>query len=627
MCGISGIIGSDPGALGTVERMTDVILHRGPDGYGYYEGKGVVFGHRRLAVVDLSEAGHQPMTYLDRYVITYNGEVYNHVELRRRLELHGYRFHSKTDTEVILAAYDKWGEAAVREFNGMWAFAIHDRQTGKVFCSRDRFGIKPFYYWVAPDGSLCFGSEIKQFAAHPAWRARINPQRAYDFLVWGLSNHTDETLFKDVYQLDAGCSLAFSVDAVPLERNGRLRVKRWYRLAPKSFDGDFEQAVSEFRSLLVDSVTLQLQADVAVGSCLSGGLDSSSIVCIVSDLLKGGGAAQKTFSACSKVERYDEKKWADHVIRSTGVSAHFVYPDLNELFSQLSEMTWHQDEPFNATGVYAQWNVFALAAQNGITVMLDGQGADEYLAGYHDFIPANQAGLLRSGQWRRLCMEISAAKRVHGYSELHSLLQLSKLLLPRGLRAPLARWAGTSNGAPDWLDLGALSAVATNPLDDVGYYTGSLQAMCMTQLTRTHVPTLVHWEDRNSMAHSIESRVPFLDHRLVEFTLGLPDDHKIQKGQTKRVLRSGMTGILPDSVRARVDKQGFITPEEVWMRDGNPELFRRKLDDSIAASRGILKGSCRSALDGVISGRQPYSSKIWRLINFGEWMKTFEVAL
>ena len=666
MCGITGIIsyGKSQNLLSDIVRMTDAIRHRGPDDEGFaffgpggaikiyggkdtpesvftgvlpylprefYKGKNpsdalLAFGHRRLSIIDLSAAGHQPMSYKNRYWLTYNGEVYNHIELRRELEGLGHSFLSLSDSEVILAAYSQWGADCLRRFNGMWAFAIYDSQRQEVFLARDRFGVKPLYYWVAPNGSFCFASEIKQFIAFPGWVARVNPQRVYDFLVWGQANHTDETLFAGVHQLLPGHSMRLHVDGLNADSDGRLPAEKWYELKPADFSGSFAGATEEFMHRLKDSVRLRLRADVPVGSCLSGGLDSSTIVCLMNRLLEeqGAKAVQKTFSACADVKRFDEREWIDEVVRATGVDAHYVYPSLEALFKELPAITWHQDEPFNSTSIYAQWNVFRLAAQNGVKVMLDGQGADELLAGYHTFFGARFAGLFRKGQWLRLWREVKETNDLHGYSKLGSMAKTAGVLLPPSIRKTL-RKLRKHNATPSWCNLDVLGAEACNPVDKLKDYSNSVQSFSYTQMTATSIRTLLHCEDRDSMAHSIESRVPFLDYRLVEFVLGLKDEFKLSDGVTKRILRTGMSGVLPDRIRDRMDKMGFETPEEDWVKRHSPDLFRSRLQMAVDSSRGILTPKSISTLDEMIAGRTSFNSKIWRMINFGVWMEVYSV--
>lgn len=646
--------------------MNDTIRHRGPDDEGYvlfsqagpvclggkdspedvfvthsdYRPRGLLhkaeatdchlaFGHRRLSIVDLSALGHQPMSYANgRYWITYNGEVYNHLELRTELEEAGYKFDSHSDTEVILAAYDHWGEECLSRFNGMWAFALYDTKARSLFFARDRFGVKPLYYWVAPDGAFCFGSEIKQFNVYPGWKAQVNGQRAYDFLVWGLTDHTDETLFKNVYQLRPGQSAIIDLQAWPGQMaNGRLPTKQWYTLTAQTFSGDFVEAAAQFKNKFVESVKLRLRADVSVGSCLSGGLDSSSIVSVANQLLREQDAhsLQSTFSACADVEKFDERSWIDEVVRKTNVDAHFVYPSLEKLFDESPLITWHQDEPYGSTSIYAQWNVFRLAAENNVKVMLDGQGADEQLAGYHAYFAPRLVGLLRKGKCLALWQEMKMIKSQHGYSMTNLMTSMASYFLPLSVQDILRRATGRAHTSPSWLNALALGSDAVNPFFNFGGNTNTIQSLSIAQLTVTHLQMLLHWEDRNSMAHSIESRVPFLDYRLVEFVLGLPDEYKLSCGITKQVQRAGMSGTLPDMIRDRRDKLGFVTPEEVWVKQQAPDMFRAKLDLAIKRSGGILKPNAKIVLEDLISGRHSFNFGVWRMISFGEWMDRFSV--
>jgi asparagine synthase (glutamine-hydrolysing) len=594
-------------------------------------GASLALAHRRLSIIDLSPTGHQPMCDAERRCwITYNGEIYNYVELREGLRDLGHAFSTPSDTEVMLAAYRQWGRECLHRFNGMFAFVLIDRARRRLFAARDRFGVKPLYYWVSPEGLIAFASEIKQLTVLPGWRARVNGQRVYDFLNWGVSDHTDETLFDGVFQLRGGEALELDISGRPhrAEPGGRLPVHRWYELAGRPFSGTLAEAGQEFRRLLTDSVRLRLRADVPVGSCLSGGLDSSSIVCVMNGLLRerDAQALQKTFSACAAVKRFDEREFIDEVVEHTATDARYVYPRLEELFGMLDRITWHQDEPFGSTSIYAQWHVFKLAAESGIKVMLDGQGADEQLAGYHGFFGARYGGLLRGLRWLTLLREIRAARALHGYPASHGLKHAVNGLLPERLRQPLRRLAGRPSNSAPWLDMAVLRADPGDPLRAVdAAASSSVAAMSRAQLTATSLPMLLHWEDRDSMAHSIEARVPFLDYRLVEFVLGLPEEHKIAGGVTKRVLREGMRGVLPEKIRARADKLGFVTPEEVWVKEEGTARFRHALEAGVEASGGILKPEALKVLDGMVEGRQPFSFLVWRLISFGAWMRVFSV--
>ncbi|WP_207000516.1 asparagine synthase (glutamine-hydrolyzing) [Trinickia mobilis] len=635
MCGIAGLVGATLDVRRAfITKMMDRIAHRGPDGEGVYCDEMVALGHRRLSIVDLSAAGHQPMEFAERYVITYNGEIYNHIELRAELEREGYRFVSHSDTEVILAAYDFWGRECLERFNGMWAFALYDRRDRTLFLARDRFGVKPLYYWRRADGMFAFGSEIKQFVDLPGWSARVNGQRAYDYLNWGVTDHTHETLFDGVYQVLPGHYALLDLAQAARESNGSATSERmialtqWYRLSAAPFDGDFAHASDRLRGLLEDSVRLRLRADVPVGSCLSGGLDSSSIVCLMKRQLERDGAAyqQHTFSACSTIGKYDESRHIDTVVAETGVLSHRTYPALEDLFSALSAITWHQDEPFGSTSIFAQWNVFGLAREQGIKVMLDGQGADEQLAGYHSFFAPRFASLFRSTRWLELIREVRAAGPHHGYNGIFAAKQIGKSILPRSVRDLARRTSGAIHNVPSWLSMDRLGAVPGNPFGD-GRAHESVRAMSIEQLVRSNLPMLLHWEDRNSMAHGVEARLPFLDYRFVEFALGLPDEYKLSRGVTKRVMREAMQGILPESVRMRMDKMGFVTPEEVWLREQAPDQFRRAMETAIDVSGGIITSAARSLLESMIAGQTPFSFTAWRLVSFGDWLQRFDVRV
>lgn len=674
MCGIAGYVSlfSDVSAE-MLRRMVAVVRHRGPDDEGYvlFSGQGAVptiFGgadtplavyrfssqysptadigqhvsancrvalaHRRLAIVDVSPAGHQPMCDASsRYWIVYNGEVYNHIELRAELETLGHHFISHSDTEVILAAYREWGKECLSRFNGMFAFVIYDREQYRLFVARDRFGVKPLYYRVSEEG-IAFASEIKQFTVLPQWRAQMNGQRVYDFLNWGITDHTDETLFTGVFQLRGGQALDLDLQAIVEGRQQyaagkRLPVYSWYQLSPRPFSGTLHDAAQQFRDKLTDAVRLRLRADVPVGSCLSGGLDSSSIVCLVNRLLREQSAnnLQKTFSACTDVAKFDERKWIDIVVDATGVDAHYVYPALSGLFCEAPAITWHQDEPFGSTSIYAQWNVFRLAAEQQVKVMLDGQGADEQLAGYHGFFGPHLTALFRTLRWVELLKEASAMHRLHGYSYKTAAAYLANCTLPEQIKNRLRRMAGRAETAPAWLNIERLRCNAANPFQIAGAAEArTVQGLSIAQLTASNLQMLLHWEDRDSMGHSIESRVPFLDYRLVEFVLGLPDEFKLSGGITKRVLRVGMSGILPDAIRDRTDKLGFVTPEETWLRESAPDLFRERVNAAVDASGGILrKAEINKMLEDMIGGKTRFSYLPWRLISFDEWKKQFSV--
>lgn len=657
MCGITALY--EPSAPAwletTLRRMTALVGHRGPDGEGFVffrpeqetslaatavastetpdgirakptsqPSSTIALGHRRLSILDLSAAGHQPMAdAAGDCWLTFNGEIYNYLEIRSELAALGHAFHTGTDTEVILAAYREWGEACLARFNGMFAFVLVDTRRSRVFAARDRFGVKPLYLWPTPSGGLALASEIKAFTAHPAWRARLNGQTAYDFLNWGLTDHGEETLFAGVTQLRGGESLS-----APLAELPRATPRRWYTLTPAPFSGDLAEAGYRFRELLDDSVRLRLRADVPVGSCLSGGLDSSAIVCIMRAQLGDHAAhAQNTFSAYSDVARFDERRYIEDVVRHTGATPRHLIPDPERLLAELDNLVWHQDEPFGSTSIYAQWCVYRQAREAGVLVMLDGQGADEALGGYHGFFGPRLAGLLARGRLGTFYHESSALHRDGLLSRQMQMRHLANELLPENLADRLRRLTGRTTQAPGFIDSRRLGASLRRPHADSVDLRNPVRSLCLAQLRSTSLPMLLHWADRDSMAHGVESRLPFLDYRLVEFCLGLAEEHKIAGGWTKRVLREGLRGRLPESVRLRRDKLGFATAEEVWMRDRHHPEFSALLEDAIAAADGILTPEALAKGARILDGREPFGFLVWRMISFGRWVRRFEVDL
>lgn len=631
MCGIWLSLGVDA----TREAIT-AVAHRGPDGEGWREcatrvGK-LAMGHRRLAIVDTSDAGLQPMTR-GPLTITYNGEVYNYIELREELSALGHRFASGTDTEVILAAFAQWGEECLARFNGIFAFAIHDEATGRVFAARDRFGVKPLYLWEGSEG-LALASEIKQILTLGCVGRRMNRRKVYDFLSGGLLDHGDETMFADVRQLRGGECL--TVDLARWSPGDRVAIRRWYVLAAREEPAtSMEQAAEKFAELLDDAVRMQLRADVPVGSCLSGGLDSSSIVMLANRHLRGLGAhdRQNTFSAVYDDPSVDERRYIEAVLQATGAAGHFVTPAPGGLPGVLERMHWHQDEPFGSTSIYAQWEVFRLAHGAGVKVMLDGQGADEQLGGYHHMFGTYHAGLLKRMRWARLLREMSARRRRHDVHWAAVMRSAAVALAPPGMLESLVR-ARFGTAAPLHLqpgawdhDLparspvgGALREANLGPVRTLG-------DLCRAQVSSINLPALLHYEDRNSMAHAIEARVPFLDHRLVEFSIGLGDAHKIVDGETKAVMRRAMADVLPPAVRDRQDKLGFPTPEKTWLSGPLSGLLRQELDAVVSRFPDMFRVDVlRQRASAMLAGERPFDFWLWRVVSLGVWARVFEVT-
>ena len=613
MCGLCGIVAlGRPPETETVRRMAAALDHRGPDGDGSFGEDGVALGFRRLAIIDLSDAGQQPFASDDGSLqLLHNGEIYNYRELRRELEAHGHRFRSQTDTEVIVRAYEEWGDDCVRRFNGMWALALWDGRKRRLFCSRDRFGVKPFYYsW---DGErFAFASELKAF--HAAGPLEPHLPAVRDYLEQGYVDHTDDTFFTGLRKLPPAHSLV--VDA------RGLRIDRYWAIEPRDVDGDSADAV---RELFLDAVRLRLRSDVPVGTCLSGGIDSSAIVCAVDHLLRTEaenarpvGDRQRTFTAFFDERGFDERPYAEAVVAQTRSQPHWVTFDSLELLEVLPSIVRTQDEPFGSTSIVAQWFVMRAAKDAGLKVMLDGQGADETLAGYHGYFGPFFADLLRSGQLRELGAELRAYRALHGAGVATTAEALARPFLPERVR-----WAarGRARGGTALVhpDLPRTQAPHVNGFDG-GYLRRQMQLI----LTRRGLPELLHYEDRNSMAHSLEARVPFLDYRLVELLFSLGASDLIRRGRTKDVLRRALGDLLPPVVRDRVDKLGFVTPEAAWLRNGLGGLAADVFASREFRDRGFVDAdAARRSLGQHRTGEKTAGFELWRALCVELWAREF----
>ncbi|WP_184231722.1 asparagine synthase (glutamine-hydrolyzing) [Bosea sp. WAO] len=607
----------------------DIVAHRGPDGGGwqtYSSPAGpVALGHRRLAIIDVSDAGLQPMADASaRYHLVFNGEIYNYIELREEMRAKGEIFASASDSEVLLRAYMLWGEAALPRLRGMFSFLIWDDRDKTLFAARDRYGIKPLYLAATPRG-VAFGSEIKQLLGLPGLSGRMNIPRVHDFLASGISDHTSETMFEGVIQLRGGESVM--IDA---SRGGApaAPVRRWYpTTAGETVIGEGE-AAERFRALLTDAVRLHLRSDVPVGSCLSGGLDSSSIVCLMSQMMgsDAGGAKVNTVSACYSEKSVDEKPFMDAVVAHAHTQPHFIFPKAEEVFARAADITWHQDEPFGSTSIFAQWCVFEEARRVGVKVMLDGQGADEQLGGYHHSFSFHLAGLIKQLKLAEALRTMQERQAWHGVPIAQQAKHALIPLLPIGL-AGMLRNRHRAMTQHDWLGGELLQAQGSDrtaferarielglpPVTD-------LRTLCMNLTYGSNLSMLLHWEDRNSMAHGIEARVPFLDHPLVEFSLALGNDHKIVGADTKRVLRRAMEAILPPAVLQRRDKLGFATPEQAWFRGPLKGMMTEGVEATLARYPGLFNADgVRALAADMLEGRKPVDFLLWRIVNLGIW--------
>ena len=537
MCGINGFTWAD-GPL--VEEMNRLIEHRGPDDHGAHVEDGVSLGSRRLAIIDLSPSGHMPMRYErggKEAWITYNGEIYNYEELRTDLVELGYRFTSQSDTEVILAAYLEWGIGCVDRFNGMWAFAIFDRAERTLFLSRDRFGIKPLYLHY--DGSdLIFSSEIKALFAHEIAR-KPNDQAVFDYLYHGLHDHRAETFFDGISRLMRGQNATFAL------QSRKLSLWTYYDLE-KKIKSDGKMTPDEFGRLFLDAVKAHMVADVPVGSCLSGGIDSTSVLCAMRE--SDPKADIEVFSLAFPGEEIDESEYQEMASTKYAAQRHWTTVTPADLVQHLRDLLYAQEEPFGDLSVYGQYQVMHLAHDNGMKVLLDGQGSDEMLGGYYYLAAYYYYDLLRKGSIVKLAREIM---RRNGPNP-----QTTRYFI--GLLLPMRAKEYLVSRDRRFLDK---EFVRRHMSSDRRFRRKSLTEALVEALTYFPLPSLLRYEDKNSMAWSIESRVPFLDYRLVESALGQPNASKIDHGLSKVILRESLHGKLPSAIENRRDKLGFATPE------------------------------------------------------------------
>ena len=606
MCGINGFSWGDEGL---VRVMNEAIRHRGPDDEGVYVDDSVSLGHVRLAIIDLSPKGHQPMRYEKdgREVwIVYNGEIYNFMELRRELEKKGYAFNSNTDTEVILAAYLEWGFDCVKRFNGMWAFAIYDKTKKLLFLSRDRFGIKPLYYYY--DGrNIIFSSEIKAILKHKIKR-EPNDAVIFDFLYYNLLDHTEDTFFKGIKRLMPGHNAIFNL------RTRELRSIKYYDLHERLGKlGKAEEDPATFRELFKKAVKRRLIADVPVGSCLSGGLDSSSIVCMMRELEKNREI--KTFSLIFPGFKLDESKYQESVVQKCKVKRYTTTFTAEDILKDLEDLIYTQEEPFSTLSIYGQYRVMKLANENGMKVLLDGQGSDEILAGYHYFFGYYFAELFRKFKWIKLAKEVLAYHKIH--KSWSPLLNMILYLSPKFIRRTL--WRRRFKYLTD----NFVERYKNRKSKELQWSIKSLNEALLLAETYYSLPHLLRFEDKNSMRWSIESRVPFCDHELVEYVLSLPAEAKLERGITKKILREALRGILPEDIRTRISKIGFATPDEDMLRTEIGYKFARSIieSDSFRKRRYWKADVIKKMLEEHYSGKKNHSQELWKVIILELWLR------
>ena len=633
MCGIYGCLGET--SMQEVSDISDILYHRGPDDCGLctadIENQSVshyrfsdsmpglehmnvidkscrisrrtlVLGHRRLSIVDLSVKGHQPMQF-DDHIIIFNGEIYNYIELRRELEKEGVKFQTQSDTEVLVRSYIAYGPKCLEKFNGMWSFAIYDIKGKKLFISRDRFGVKPLYFYN--DGSnFAFASEIKALFKFGFVRKNPSIKEAQRYLIYGLNEYRNETCFENIYRLLPGHSIVFDLGS------HSMRTEKYYEIPQGAEYEDFSESKAKeysekFLEILTDAVKIRLRSDVRVGSCFSGGLDSSAIVYLINGLLKSEkvqsiGDMQYTFSNVYKKNKeygkYDESSWIELGEKETHARNFTVETSAQHIKDLSSKVAFHQDEPFDTTSIFAQWNVMDLPGKSGITVTLDGQGADESWAGYLTYIAIASLEQKKFG----------STKRISNFNSRNLLKVLgAKLLGKRGT----AYFLSASRTAKVFSGIKPVEYIGSSKFS-ISDLNSRLKCDMMEYLSN-----LLRYADRNAMAHSIESRFPFLDYRLVEFAFSVPSVYKIHDGWTKYIERTALDGIVNKDIVWRRDKLGFVTPESIWFEK---ELYGWGIE-KVQKSRLLKEMSVKKNL------YENDPKHRWKLVNLAEWESVFNL--
>jgi asparagine synthase (glutamine-hydrolysing) len=659
MCGITGIaaLNGRPVDLRVLQRMNDVQAHRGPDGEGFIvswpESNGfcsaflrhtsqerstppakVALGHRRLAILDLSDRGLQPMSAgASGAWIVFNGEIYNHQELRSQLESRGRYFSTRTDTEVLLQSYLEWGVECLHRLDGMFAFAIWDGARGRLFCARDRLGIKPFYY-ASPQDHFVFASEIKGLLPFPGLESAADDEAVLGFLVHGNCDYRERTIFRDVKALPAAHALTLDVTSRKLEQ--------WcyWTPTPQLTTGISDaERVSVLRDMMIQTTRSHLVSDVRAGSCLSGGLDSSAVVGLIGKIWReqpedasAVGEQFNTFTSCYEYPELDERKYALEVANSIGATPHLVFPAATDFWDAFGKMAWHQDMPFSGLSFYAQWRVMRAARETGVKVLLDGQGGDEVFGGYAKFRYAYLASLLRAGRLGTMARETWASvlqrdlyildlRRGYRYlpNRMRALLGVDSLL-HRILRADWdSALADESTPATRWWRHARQGARPD------GWTT--MQAVQVEDILVDTLPHILRMEDRSSMAFSLEARVPLLDHKLVEYGLSLPDHLKIQGGFSKFAVREATRGLMPEAVRLRTTKLGFAGADRRWLDGELRPQVTEVIEGRLRCERFIDAAQIRQwyrSPAASAANPEAYGS-LFRVLALEMWMRAFDV--
>lgn len=649
MCGIAGFFSSQLYNKNIILNLTKAIKHRGPDDEGYiavntetcqvnaligddsvvkgehienFNGKADLFlGHRRLSIIDPTPAGHQPMSNDVKTIwIVFNGEIYNYIEIREELKSKGYMFKTLSDTEVIIKAYEEWGFECLHKFNGMWAFVIYDKRKNILFGSRDRFGVKPLYYYI-DNNHYVFASEIKALLTLPFYKNDINETAVFDYLVLNLEEYETESFFKDIMELKPSHYFIYDL------KKRIFSLQKYYDLSFNEKFEDYKENIlkgysTNIRKLIFDAINIRLRSDVPIGTCLSGGLDSSTITCVIDSFLKKEninqvGTKQKVFTACYENSEIDESKWAQIVVNNTNVKWFKTFPKAEELLMDLEDLIYYQELPFGSTSIYAQYRVMKLARENGVKVLLDGQGGDELFGGYHTYYKIYLAELITRGRFKVAFHEFMKITK-NGAKPMKGLFKiLLSPLAPMVLKNFLGRFKYSAYKFlnPDF-------AKKFKDRFFIENNSNNLNEFLFRHMTNLNLKSLLKYEDRNSMRFSIEARTPFADDiNLIEYVFKIPSSYKIHNGWTKYLMRDAMDGVIPKEIQWRRDKVGFATPEQQWFIRNSNNLKSCLIKDlqCFLNIDDINKG-----WHGLIASKNIDLTRfIWRIINLNLWYRKF----
>ncbi|MBU3658840.1 MAG: asparagine synthase (glutamine-hydrolyzing) [Flavobacteriales bacterium] len=606
MCGIHGFVNnniSSQDGQKLIQLMTNSTLHRGPDYSSTDQKDNCYFGHNRLSILDLSESGNQPM-FFQNYSIVFNGEIYNYKEIREELKQFGYEFVSDSDTEVILKGFDKWGSKVVNRFIGMWAFAIYNSTSKELFCSRDRFGIKPFYY-IFDGSSLYFASEIKSLKKTPAFSNELNLNQISRGLQLGWMSYRDETYFTCVKSLEPGKNMFY--------KESKIKFETYWQITSNT-NKDLK-ITANFKSLFDETLALHMRSDVPVGASLSGGLDSSSIVCSIIE--QNLSSDLHTFSIYYEGKNtVDERPFIFEIEKKykDRYTSNYYSPATSEVAENFHEIAMMIDFPMSGSSCISHYSLMELVERDGIKVIISGQGADDYMGGYLHSYYRFFADKFTKLEWLELIKEFNLYRK---YQEANfgALTQVAlKSLLSVFLSEKYLYTVEFKNYMPFLMKKG----ISSTEIQFDNFKASRLDSFHQVLMNYSSLPTILHYEDRISMAKSVETRVPFLDHRLVEMMFNNQSDSKIKNGYTKPILRNAMQGIIPDKIQYRKDKKGFVTPGEVlWLRG----CLEYLLEIDYELLHFLDKQKTKAVIEDFKKGNNKFAKLVWRVACLNYWLK------